>query len=313
MSIHEKLARSLSGAAAALALLATPGWASTGQVSNSGGTWTASVDGVTKYTGSSLTSAANACVSNMSSGTIYINNSGTLSGSINTKSNIIVDGKSHTLTSSGTTGIIHCQNSSSVGARNIIMAGSNWFGMYFLTCNGQSFSGVTGSAGIDFRIDDCKGGLGYNFTLDSPSLGSGGDNAVETYGISGVKWGSVTATDRGACGLLLNYSSSASGTSVSGTRCNYGGGYASFRTANTNGTTTLGSVYAQSCGRGYFSVSGSKNCTVSSVNINNTSSHGVWLQTTGNSHVNGGTVTNGHPCTSISSDLGGNSISVACR
>lgn len=296
-----------------MAGIQTQAIAASGSVSNSSGTWTGKVDGVTKYTGSSLTAAVNACVAAMSSGTITLNNSGTLSGAMVIKSNIKINGASHTVTSNGTAGIVRATNASTVGGDNIIMAGSDWFGMYFSTCNGQSFSGTRGGTGISFRIDNCKGGTGYNFTLDSPSVTSGGDNGVETYGISTVRWGTVTATDRGACGLLLNYSSSASGTAVNGTRCNYGGGYASFRTANTNGTTTLGSVYAQSCGRGYFSVSGSRNCTVSSVNINNTSSHGVWLQTTGNSHVNGGTVTNGHPCTSISSDLGGNSISVSCR
>lgn len=300
-------------ALAAATIMATSALANTGSVSNSSGTWTGKVDGTTVYTGSSLTSACNTCVSHMSSGTIFVYNSGTLSGSINIGSNMKVDAQSHTITSNGTTGIVRATNKSSVGGNNIIMAGSDWFGMYFSTCNGQSFSGTRGGTGISFRIDDCKGGLGYNFTLDSPSLTSGGDNGVETYGISTVRWGTVTATDRGACGLLLNYSTGSSGTAVNGTRCCYGGGYASFRTANTNNSATLGSVYAQSCGRGYFSVTSSGGCTVSSVNINNTSSHGVWLQTTKNTHVNGGTVTNGHPCSSISTDLGGNSVSVSCR
>lgn len=299
--------------AALVGLIVTPSaFAATGEVTLSGSTWTGKVDGVTKYTGSSLAAAANACVAAMSSGTVNIRNSGS-TGQINLKSNVRVNGNGATLTGSGTGGIVRGANISSTGCDNINMAGSAYFGMYFSTCQGTSFSSTHGTSGIAYRIDNCKGGGGSNFTFGQVKITSGGDNGVETYGIAGVSWNTVNATDRGACGMLLNYSSSANGTAVNGTRCNYGGGYAGFRTANTNQSTTLGTVNSTNCGRGYFSVSGSKGCTISTVNATNCSSHGVWLQTASNTHVNSGTVTNCHPCSSISSDGGGNSISVTCK
>jgi hypothetical protein len=287
--------------------------AATGEVTLSGSTWTGKVDGSTKYTGTSMAAACNACKDNMSSGTINIRNSGNKNGTINLKSNVKVNGNGVTISGSGTTGVVYAANASSTGASNIQMSSSDWYGMYFRTCNGQAFSGVNGTAGIAYRIDNCKGGTGYTFSCGSPTLSSGSDNGVETYGISGNSWSTVTATDRGACGLLLNYSSSASGSTVKATRCNYGGGYAGFRTANNNRSTTLTYDNATSCGRGYFSVSGSSGATVTRVNATKCSSHGVWLQSTSNTKVSGGTITGCNPCSSISQDLGGNTVTVTCR
>jgi hypothetical protein len=289
-------------------------FAATADVTLSGSTWTGKVDGTTKYTGTSMAAAANACAAAMSSGTINVKNSGNCNGQISIGSNLKVDGYGCTLTGAGTGGIVRSQNTSSVGGKNINMAGNAYFGMYFSTCNGQSFSGVNGTSGIAYRIDNCKGGAGYNFSCGSVNITAGGDNGVETYGISGNSWSTVTATDRGACGLLLNYSSSASGGTVAATRCNYGGGYAGFRTANNNRSTTLTYDNATSCGRGFFSVSGSSGATLTRVNATSCSGIGIWLQSTSNTKVNGGTIKNcAGGCSSISQDLGGNSITVSCQ
>jgi len=306
----------LAAAAALLAAGQRSVLAATGEVTLSGSTWTGKVDGSTVYTGNNMAAAVNACVNGMSSGTINIRNSGTLNGEIRIKSNITVDGTGKTLTGGGEGGIIYAQNSSSMAARNISMAGTSWYGMYFRTCQGMTFSAVNGTANLGYRIDNCKGGAGSNLQFGSPTSnnnGSSGAHFLETYGINGVSWGTVTATDRsGGCGLLLNQSSGASGTAVNGTRCNYGGGYAGFRVANNNGTTSLGTVNSTLCGRGFFSVSGSRDCTIQTVNATDCSSHGIWLQTTANTRINSGVVRNGNPCTAISQDLGGNYINVSC-
>jgi hypothetical protein len=310
------LRHTLALAATALFVLAqTSASAATGEVTLSGSTWTGKVDGTTKYTGTSMAGAASACATAMTAGgTINIRNSGTVNGSIRIYANTKVNGNSCTLTGNGTGGIVRAQNGSGVGALNVNMAGSDWFGMYFSTCNGQSFSAVNGTSGIGYRIDNCKGGAGYTLACGSPTITSGGDNGVETYGISGVTWSKVTATDRGACGLLLNYSSSASGTTVQATRCNYGGGYAGFRTANNNRSSTLTYDNATSCGRGFFSVTGSSGATLTRVNATSCSGIGIWLQSTANTKVSGGTITAcAGGCSSITSDLGGNSITVTCK
>lgn len=308
------LDRVLSVAALVGLCVVPSAFAASGEVFVTGSTWTGRVDGVTKYTGSSMSGAVNACSAAMSSGTITIKNSGAASGQMNIKSNVFIDGTGRSISSTGSIGMVYAQNSSNTGAKNINMQGNAWYGMYFRTCNGMPFSAVNGSSNLGYRIDNCKGGTGYTLSIGSVSLNTGGSHAVETYGINGVTWGTVTATDwSDGCGVLLNYSSNARGTSVNATRCCPSGGYAGFRTANSNRSTTLGTATATTCGRGFFSVSGSGGATVSTVNATNIYSHGIWLQTTNNTHVNGGTVKNAHPCTSISSDGGGNSISVSCQ
>jgi len=305
-----------AGAMSLLVLGHTSVFAATGEVTLSGSTWTGKVDGSTKYTGTSMAAAANACKDNMSSGTINIRNSGNKNGTMNLKSNVKINGNGVTISGSGTTGMVYAQNSSAVGASNIKMASSDWYGMYFRTCQGIACSGVNGTSNLGYRIDNCKGGSGSNFTFGSPwsdTSSSHGSHFVETYGINGVGWSVCTATDRGECGVLLNQSSSASGGTVAGTRCCFGGGYAGFRTANNNRSTTLTYDNATSCGRGFFSVSGSSGATLTRVNASNCSSHGCWLQSTSNSHVNGGTITACNPCSSISQDLGGNTVTVTCR
>lgn len=294
-------------------LSSTQAFAAFGEITRSGSTWTGRVDGTTRYTGSNMAAAANACVAAMSSGTLNIRNSGDVAGEIRIKSNISVTGNGTTATGSGRGGIIRAQNSSNMSVSNLNMAGNAFFGMYFSTCQTTTFSGVNGTSGIAYRIDNCKGGSGSNLNVGSPTVTRGSDNGVETYGINGVRWGTVNVSDRGAAGLLLNQSSNASGTAVNGTRCSTGSGYAGFRVANNNRTTTLGTANSNNCGRGFFSVSGSSGCTVTTVNATNCTSHGVWLQTASNTRVNGGTVRNCHPCSSISSDGGGNSVRVACQ
>ncbi|HEX2855182.1 MAG TPA: hypothetical protein VHO24_18250, partial [Opitutaceae bacterium] len=290
--------------------------AASGEITVSGSTWTGKVDGVTKYTGSNMAAAANACIAAMSSGTLTVKNSGNVGGVISLKSNITLDGTGRTFSGGGTLGVVYAQNSSNIGAKNVKLASTDWYGIYFRTCQTQNATGNNGTANLSFRIDNCKGGTGSGLSIGSTSSdtsSSHGSHHVETYGQNGVTWSTITSTDRtDGCGTLLNFSSNASGTANNATRACVGGGYAGFRTANTNGKTTLGSATSTSCGRGFFSVSGSRDCTISTVNIANSSSHGIWLQTTYNTRVNGGTVRASNPCTVITAGSG-NAISVSCQ
>jgi hypothetical protein len=297
--------------------------AATGDVTLSGSTWTGKVDGSTKYTGSSMAAAANACVAAMSSGTVNIRNSGNSNGQINLKSNVKIDGYGCRITGSGSQGIIYAQNSSNTGAKNLTMDGLPWFGMYFRTCQGIAFSGVNGRANLGFRIDNCKGGAGSNLALGSPNSTvansqGGGSHYVETYGINGVTWGTVTAQNWGNCGVLLNKSTSASGTAVNANHCGNGTGYAAFRTANDNlGPTTVGTVNATNgCGRGFYSTTNSRNTTISTVNASNCTGIGIWLGSVSvNVRVNGGVVkNNAGGCWTDSNPAGsGNFVGVSCQ
>jgi len=306
-----------------LGLVSVSMFAATGEVTLSGSTWTGKVDGVTKYTGSSMGAAANACSAAMTSGTINIRNSGNNTNQIGIGSNIIVNGNGVTITSTNSgsgTAMLRSQNSSNVGASNINMAGTApWFGLYFSTCQTTPFTAVAGQGGgISYRIDNCKGGWGTNFTCGSINVSGSGNNGIETMGVSGNNWSAVTSSDHTAgCGVLIqSYGNTGAshGTTVMAVRDCYGCGYAGFRTANTNRNITLTYDDATSCGRGYFSVSGSRDCTVTRVNATNCTAHGVLIQSASNTHVLGGTITNCHPCTLFSLNLDNtNTVIATCK
>lgn len=311
------LQRALSTAiVAALVGLFAPSasFAALGEVSVSGSTWTGKVDGVTKYTGSSMAAAVNACSSTYAYMWIRVYNGGNSNGQMRIYTNQSVDGWNNQITGAGSQALLYSQNSNAVGGKNIQMRGLPWYGMHFRTCNGNWFSGVSGVSNLGFRIDNGKGGEGYDLQLGSTSVWGGGSHAYETYGITGVGWGNLNADNMSVgCGMLLNDSSSVNGTTVTSNWCNKGGGYAGFRTANSNNSTYLGNATSNNCGRGYFSVSNSSGATVNRVFATDCSSHGVWLQSTRNTKVNGGTVTRCNPCQAISQDLGGNTLIVTCR
>ncbi len=108
--------------------------------------------------------------------------------------------------------------------------------------------------------------------------------------------GSVTCNNTGGCAVLLNQSRNGSVGTVTGSYNNNGGGYATFRVANSNGpNVTCAKVYSRNSGRGFFSVTGSNGTTVSTVDIANSTSHGIFLEDASNTRVNAGTVSNGHP------------------
>ena len=289
-------------------------FAALGEVSVSGSTWTGKVDGVTKYTGSSMDAAVNACSVTYAYMWIRVYNGGNANGQMRIYTNQSVYGWLNNITGAGSQAVLYSQNSNSVGGKNINLRGNAWYGLRFSTCNGNWFTGVNGQSNLVYRIDNAKGGEGYDLQMGSPDVWGGGSQGIETYGITGVGWSNAKATDMSVgCGVLLNDSANANGTTVTATRCNLGGGYAGFRTANNNLSTYLGTVTSNSCGRGFFSVSGSGGATVNRVFATDCSSHGVWLQSTRNSRVNGGTVTRCNPCSAISQDLGGNTLIVTCR
>ena len=309
---------------AAGSTLATSALAATGEVTLSGSTWTGKVDGSTKYTGTSMGAAVNACNAEMSSGTINIRNSGNNTTQLGIGSNRFVNGNGVTITGTNggsATAVLRSNNTSNVGASNINMAGSvNWFGLYFSTCSTQNFSAVNGSGGgIAYRIDNCKGGWGASFHINSSiNVSGGGNNGVETMGIQGSSFGTVTSNDHsGGCGVLIqsyNNLQANTGSTVLATRDCYGCGYAGFRTANTNRNQTLTYDDATSCGRGFFSLTLSADQTITRVNATSCSDVGCWLQSTANTHVSGGTIQYCKSCSAITTPLSNtNTVTVTCR
>jgi hypothetical protein len=287
--------------------------AATGEVTLSGSTWTAKVDGVTKYTGTAMHSAVGACGSAMTSGVINIRASGTMTGAARIFGSTTVNGNGYTITSNYAGGVIQCKNGSSTGASNIKVAGAPWYGMYFSTCTGQAFSGISGTGGILMRIDNCAGGGGTNFTAGNPTGTASGSHAVETYGITNATLGTLTATDRGECGLLFNQTTTGRVTTVNATRCCYGGGYAGLRYANTNNDCyASGTTNSNGGGRGFFSLTGSHDSAVAKLNASGNSGIGIWIQDCVKVRVVSGTLSNnGAGCYSVSGS--GSYANVTCN
>src|ERR1041385_62000 len=106
----------LACAALSLALVQVQSFASTGQLTVSGGTWTGKVDGTTVYTGTDFASCGNTVISHMSSGTVNQLNSGGTDGHISLKSSITWNGNGHQFSGGGTDGQLYGQNLSNIGA-----------------------------------------------------------------------------------------------------------------------------------------------------------------------------------------------------
>ncbi|WP_459193267.1 RICIN domain-containing protein [Halosimplex sp. J119] len=147
------------------------------------------------------------------------------------------------------------------------------------------------SNGLGIRIDGRDGADTTNVTLNNANVSGSGTHAVETYGVDGLDVGTVTATDSGGCGLLLNDTANATVDFVDATRCDQGGGYAGFRCANDAGPNiTVNRVDAVDCGRGIFTVSGSSGIEIYDVYLDGNG--GNLIQDTRDTTIDGGTITN---------------------
>lgn len=278
-----------------------------GEVTSSNGVFTGKVDGITVYTGSLLFDAVNACINNMDSGTISIKNSGSSGAgkgdiyAIKPKSNMVLDFNNTTITCNGDEYIVPIQadNKTNITVRNIKITGTPRYAMWFRTCSNITIENVTISTtwGLGIRVDDSKGGWSTNLKiLGTINITSCGDHGIETYGVDGFTIGDVTVNNTGGCGVLLNKSKNGTVGTVTGTNNCKGGGYATFRVANSNGpNVTCTKVYSRSSGRGFFSVSGSNGTTIGTVDIQGATSQGIFLEDASNTTINGGTVSSCNP------------------
>ncbi|HEX8330144.1 MAG TPA: right-handed parallel beta-helix repeat-containing protein [Hymenobacter sp.] len=327
------VARPLAVGATCLALLATPGCASkdnvtpatvqatsqtadavlaTGEVTKYNSTWTAKVNGVTRYTGPDMITAIQTAANNLTAGrttkeTVNIRNSGDTGPdagvikAVNIPSYTILNfnGTTMNVNDSGEPLIVPIQGErrTDIEIRNLRVTGNPRYGIWLKSCTNMVLSQITmnfsngGRLGI--RVDDSKGDWSRNLNLDNANVTGTTDNAVETYGVDGFTIGTVTTNSTGACGLLLNKSKNGTVGTVNATRANYGGGYAAFRVANSCGPNiTVNRVTARECGRGFFSVSGSNGVTVNYVDIIGSSSHGILIEDSQSINVKDGTISN---------------------
>lgn len=289
---------------------------SAGEVILTSGQWRATVNGIVKYQGTDYIASINAAIAGLTPGRttkewVVIKNSGSSGNSggsvkaVNMQSYTGLDFSNTTFNCNSTDLLIvpvQADRKTQIEVKNLKVTGRPRYGIWFKGCNNMIISNITmtltnpdGSYGLGIRVDNSTAATS-NLTINGNINISGGDMSVETYGVDGFNIGNVTSSNNNGCGVLLNQSRNGSVGTVTGNYNDNGGGYATFRVANNNGpNVTCAKVYSRNSGRGFFSVSGSNGTTVTTVDIANATSHGIFLEDATNTRVNGGTVTGSNP------------------
>ncbi len=304
---------------ASISNLTKKGGSLAGTVTVSSGTFTAQVNGVTKYTGTDYVAAIQAAINGLTAGRdvkewVTVSASGA-SGStggalkyINMPSYTGLDFKNNTFNANSGDALVipvWADRKTNVEVKNLKVTGKPRYGIWFKGCTVMNISNITMNIGIPqtdlglgIRVDNSTAATS-NLTISGTINITGGDNSIETYGVDGFTIGNVTSSNNAACGVLLNQSKNGTVGTVTGTNNSTTGsvvGYATFRCANNNGpNVTCAKVYSRGSGRGFFSVTGSNGCTVNTVDIANTAIQGILLQDASNTKVLAGTVTGGNP------------------
>jgi len=274
------------------------------------GIWSSRVDGASVYQGNQFFDAVNAAANSMGPGIINIRDSGS-SGpdtgglhAIRPQSGQTLDfhGQSVMVDSGEVVVPVYCDRRNNITVRNLHVTGTPRYGIWFRGCSDMVFENITmdlahhSSVGLGIRVD-ASSGPSNNLTVrgNIHIQGSRG-HGFETYGLDGFSIGDITVIDSGGSGVLLNNSRNGTVGRVVGVNNNTGGGYASFRVANDNGPNVhVQSVYSRNSGRGVFSVSGSHGTVIDEVDIQGSTSHGIFLEDAQDTHILSGRVADGHP------------------
>lgn len=280
----------------------------------SGATWTVSRNGNQAYSGTDTVAAMNAAYGSLSAGrttkqSILVQGDGEVpaTAQVTMPSYTVVNwcGTLHVSgTASGDRSPFYARNKTDVEIANLKMTGSPSYGIFFRGTNNMILGNIDlqlsgGSPGIGIRVDT-SGSAGSdttfvkNLTIDRVTGGGMSSQLVETYGVDGIKIGTIEGEGVGECGLLFNRSINAEVDLVSCTDCATGTGYAAFRVANSvgkignewpAGNIHVKKVYARGGGRGIFSVSGCGGLTIDSIDIANTGNTSILLQNTYNTTI----------------------------
>ncbi len=271
----------------------------------SGGTWTVTAGGSTRYTGADMAAAMTAAYGALSSGrttkqSVLIQGSGDVSADAQVRvPGYTIVNLCGTLNVTGTAtqsdrSPFYARGATDIDIPHATITGNPQYGMFFRQVSrihlGQldlRFGGS--SSGIGVRIDNnpsAGGAFVTDVTIDTVYAETTGSHGVETYGVDGFTLGRLDGVDTGECGVLLNMSVNAEIGAVHCDNCGAGTGYAAFRMANRNGrigdaypvNVHVGEVYARGGGRGVFCVSESGGAVIDSVDLADTGSNAVLLE-----------------------------------
>ncbi|MEJ6951109.1 dockerin type I domain-containing protein [Natronospora cellulosivora (SeqCode)] len=266
------------------------------EIIRSGSTWSTDINGQIVYSGRSMGDAINAATSRVTEAIINIRNSGDLDTRINPGTHQLFDFHGNTVNASSG---FRAEHTDWISIRNLHMTGSPSFAMSFHACSNLHFHNIVLELndGGGIRVDNDL----YSNPTKTTNLKVTGrmyiegtrGHGFETYTIDGIEIEEIITRHTNYCGLILNDSRNVKIGLVDAYRANYGGGYAGFRVANFNGpNVVVDKLIARECGRGFFSVSGSHGTTINQVEITGSTSHGILIQNTQDTVINGGVVWN---------------------
>jgi hypothetical protein len=270
------------------------------EVTLSGSTWTARNGSRTLYTGTDLLSAMRAAANSLTAGrtwkeSMVVRGSGTMSAadrfSIPSYTILDVCGTINvTGSGSGDYAPVYGRNVRDIEVRYLTLTGSPLYGIFIR--NGENIHlgqiDMRLSGGLGIRIDNHgdRSVRTRNVQIDNVYVSGTSAHGVETYGVDGLRIGTVTARDTGYSGLILNDTINATVGTVDGSGTGTGTGYAAFRMANRNGRVgdsyptniRVGSVIARGGGRGVFCVSESGGAVIDRVDLRDTGGNAILIE-----------------------------------
>jgi hypothetical protein len=289
-----------------------------GEVTLSGGTWTARNGGTVRYTGGDMLSAMQAAVNGLTSGRtskqrVVVHGSGNMTAGsrLSLPSYTVLDvcGTINvTGSGSGDMAPVYSRGTTDVEVQNLKLTGTPLYGIFMRNVSNLTLGQIDMrlSAGLGVRIDNHGGDRAVkvrNIRIDNVYVSGTGTHGVETYGVDGITIGTVTARNTRDSGLLLNDTVNATVGTVDAQGAGTGTGYAAFRMANRNGrigssypvNVRVGNVIASGGGRGIFCVSESGGAVIDRVTISGTGNNSILIENCYNVTIAGvsGTVTGG--------------------
>lgn len=281
--------------------------------------WEAWVAAERIYSGPELVAALQAAVDGLTPGrdwkeTVHIRNSGSLGPgeadgdiiTVQVPSYTVLDFHGNTVHAYGDRVIpVRAQDVRMIEIRNLRITGNPRFGIFMKGCEDVVIKDIhialgptedtegRGGGGIRTEGGDrpWSGSWNRNYTLDNITVEQTRGHGVELWRTDGLTVGTITTRETGYAGVLLNQTRNARIRLVDAYRANHGGGYAGFRTANDAGPNiVVDKVIAVECGRGVFTVSGSRGITLHEVEIARSSGQGMLIEDTQDFIVHGGVI-----------------------
>ena len=287
------------------------------EATRSGDTWTAKNGGRTTYSGTSMSSAMQAAINNLTAGRtakqrVVVRGSGDISRdsrvSLASYTTLDVCGTINvTGSGSGDKAPVYARGVRDIEIQHLTMTGAPLYGIFLRNVTNVVIDQVDLrlSGGLGIRVDNLGDSSQWtrNVRINTVYVSGTGTHGVETYGVDGLTVGTVTARNTGDSGLLLNKTINATVAKVDADGAGSGTGYAAFRMANRNGRVgndyptniRVGEVIARGGGRGVFCVSESGGAIIDKVTLSNTGNNAVLIENCYNVNIAavGGSVSGG--------------------